>query len=110
MIIINFKTYEKATGEDARKLGEVCRKVRNQTDKEIIASPAAEDMLRLDHIDIPVFSQHVDSSEPGSHTGHTLIETVEKAGATGTLLNHSERRIPKEDIKKNSRESTSERS
>lgn len=99
MIIVNFKTYSEATGEEARKLGEICRKARHETDEEIIVSPATEDLLRLDHVDIPVFSQHVDPVEPGSHTGHTLIENVKEAGATGTLINHSERRIPEEEIK-----------
>lgn len=99
MIVVNFKTYSEATGKEARKLGEICRKARHETEEEIIVSPATEDLLRLDHVDIPVFSQHVDAADPGSHTGHTLVENVKEAGATGTLINHSERRIPKEDIK-----------
>lgn len=99
MIVVNFKTYDAATGEEAKKLGEICRKASKDTGTEIIVSPATEDLLRLNHIDVPVFSQHVDSVDSGSHTGHTLIENVEEAGATGTLLNHSEKRIPEEDIK-----------
>ena len=99
MIIVNFKTYSEATGEEARTLGEICRKARHETEEEIIVSPTTEDLLRLDHVDIPVFSQHIDAADPGSHTGHTLVENVKEAGATGTLINHSERRIPEEDIK-----------
>lgn len=99
MIVVNFKTYSEATGEKARKLGEICRKARHETGEEIVVSPATEDLLRLDHVEIPVFSQHVDAADPGSHTGHTLVENVKYAGATGTLINHSERRIPEEDIK-----------
>lgn len=100
MIIVNFKTYSAATGEKSRKLGEICRKARNETGEEIIVSPAAEDLLRLDHVDIPVYSQHIDPIEPGSHTGHTLVENVKASGATGTILNHSERRISDEKIRK----------
>lgn len=44
-------------------------------------------------VDIPVFSQHVDSVKPGPHTGHVLAEAVKSAGAEGTLINHSERRV-----------------
>ena len=98
MIIVNFKTYSSSTGEKARELGEICRKAREETGEEIVVSPATEDLLRLDHVNVPVFSQHVDPVEHGSHTGHTLIENVKAAGATGTLLNHSERRLPEEDI------------
>lgn len=100
MIVVNFKTYSKATGKEARKLGEICRKARHETGEEIIVSPATEDLLRLDHFDIPVFSQHIDAADPGSHTGHTLVENVKEAGAEGTLINHSEKRIPEEEIKK----------
>lgn len=100
MIVVNFKTYSEATGEKSRKLGEVCRKVKDETGNEIIVSPAAEDLLRLDHVNVPVFSQHVDPADPGSHTGHNLVENIKNAGAAGTLLNHSEKRISKEKIKK----------
>lgn len=100
MIVVNFKTYADATGEKARKLGEICSKVRTEKEEEIVVSPATEDLLRLDHVDIPVFSQHVDPSDPGSHTGHTLVENVKDSGATGTLINHSERRISEEKIQK----------
>src|SRR5205807_10657988 len=36
---------------------------------------------------------HVDSIKPGAYTGHILAEAVKAAGASGTILNHSERRI-----------------
>ncbi len=35
---------------------------------------------------------------PGAFTGHVLAEAVKAAGATGTLLNHSERRISNSEI------------
>ena len=38
-------------------------------------------------------SQHIDPVRPGAYTGHVLAEAVWSAGADGTLLNHSERRI-----------------
>ena len=31
--------------------------------------------------------------KPGSHTGHVLAEALKSAGAEGTLVNHSERRV-----------------
>ena len=98
MIVINFKTYSAATGTGARKLAEICHRVENETGKKIVVSPTIEDLLRLDHVNVEVFSQHIDPVEPGSHTGHTLAENVKEAGAVGTLLNHSERRIPTDQI------------
>ncbi len=44
-------------------------------------------------VEIPVFSQHIDPIKPGAYTGHVLADAVKAAGASGTILNHSERRI-----------------
>jgi len=49
-------------------------------------------------VGIPVFSQHMDPGDPGQYTGHVLGEALVEAGCTGTLLNHSERRMQLADI------------
>jgi triosephosphate isomerase len=49
-------------------------------------------------VGIPVFAQHVDNIAPGSFTGWVLPEAVAEAGAAGTLINHSERRLSAADI------------
>jgi triosephosphate isomerase (TIM) len=46
-----------------------------------------------ENVDILVFSQHLDPVKPGAYTGRVLAEAVKSAGAEGSLLNHSERRI-----------------
>ncbi|MFB6242302.1 MAG: triose-phosphate isomerase [Candidatus Nanosalina sp.] len=100
MIIINFKAYEEAIGEKAAVMAEICSKVSGETGKKIIVSPQAEDILRTSEFDVDVFSQHIDHQETGSHTGHSIPEGVKSAGASGTLINHSERRIDPEKIRK----------
>lgn len=42
---------------------------------------------------VETWAQHVSPIGHGSHTGSTLAEAVAGAGAVGTLLNHSERRL-----------------
>lgn len=42
---------------------------------------------------VKTWAQHVSPVEHGSHTGSTLAEATVDAGATGTLLNHSENRL-----------------
>ena len=44
------------------------------------------------------WAQHVAPIDPGSHTGHVLPEAAAAAGASGTLLNHSERRLSLADL------------
>ena len=94
MIITNFKTYESATGEAAMKLGRIHEAVAKETGADIRIAVQPVDLAWLSHaLDIPVYAQHVDPVEFGSHTGHILPENVKMATATGTLLNHSERRL-----------------
>ncbi|MFB6193055.1 MAG: triose-phosphate isomerase [Candidatus Nanohaloarchaea archaeon] len=98
MIIINTKAYSKGVGKNLEKLVD---KIIDSTDQDkIIMSVQPEDILRLEDKDIEVYAQHVDGVEPGSHTGSILPKGVREAGATGTLINHSENRLEKKEIKK----------
>ena len=42
---------------------------------------------------IDTWAQHTDGVDPGSQTGSNLAAALVRAGATGTLLNHSEHRL-----------------
>lgn len=100
MIVINFKAYSEATGKKARQLAEACEKARKETGERIVISPSNSDLLRAEHLDLEIFSQHIDPVNPGSHTGSVTVKEVKSAGATGTLLNHSERRLDEETLEK----------
>lgn len=96
MIIVNFKTYSEASGPESVEIARACRKASEETGEKVVAVPQPQDLLRLNDLD--KFSQHLDPIKPGSHTGHMLPENIVDAGATGTLINHSERRIDAEEI------------
>ncbi|MFB6203741.1 MAG: triose-phosphate isomerase [Candidatus Nanohaloarchaea archaeon] len=98
MLIVNFKAYSQGTGRDSVELAEKCIAAARDTGEKLILSVQPEDLLRLEEKDVEVFAQHIDPVEPGSHTGHVLAEGVRDAGASGTLINHSERRLEKEEI------------
>ncbi len=49
-------------------------------------------------VSIPIFAQHIDPIKPGSKTGHILAEAMKDAGAVGSIINHSERRLKLADI------------
>jgi triosephosphate isomerase len=94
IIIVNYKTYAEATGKKALKLSKIAEKVSVETGVNIGVSPQFTDIAPITNIvSIPVFAQHIDPITPGSHTGHILLESVKEAGAVGTLINHSERRL-----------------
>ncbi len=99
LLVVNFKTYVESTGKRAIELAKLAGEVSRETGVTIIVAPQFTDIEPVSKtVDIPVFSQHVDSVKPGAHTGHVLAEAVKSAGAEGTLLNHSERRINASEI------------
>lgn len=94
VIIVNFKTYKESTGEKAVELAKICGKVAKETGKEIVVAVQAADIYHVSQaVSIPVFAEHVDASEQGQTTGRVTMESVKAAGASGTLVNHSERRL-----------------
>jgi triosephosphate isomerase len=102
LIVLNFKTYEESTGENALKLSKICDDVAKETDAKIIVVPQLADIYRISgEVSIPVYAQHFDNIKYGSSTGHVLAEAVKAAGATGSLVNHSENRLKLADIEAN---------
>lgn len=100
LYIINYKTYQKGTGKEALKLSKIIEEVRKKTGEEIISVVQPADIFRIkQQTTVPVFSQHIDSIEFGSNTGWILPESIKQAGAEGTLLNHSERKLKMEKLK-----------
>lgn len=94
VIVVNFKTYQEASGEKALALAKVCEGVSRETGASIVIAPPAMDLALLARsVDIPVFAQHLDSVSSGSTTGHVTVENAKLSGAKGTLVNHSERRL-----------------
>ena len=99
LIIVNFKTYLQATGDQALSLSRTAEHVSLETGAAIGVAPQAINLMEIANaVDIPVFAQHMDPYEPGSHTGAMLPETVKASGAVGTLINHSEKRMLLADV------------
>jgi triosephosphate isomerase (TIM) len=57
--------------------------------------PVAREMQR-----VLVFAQHMDSLQVGRGIGSVLPEAVKAAGAAGVLLNHVERRLPMDELRR----------
>ena len=101
IMIVNFKNYLEASGEGAVRLAKVAEGVAKELDVEIVVAPPIPDLsIVAKSVSIPVFAQHVDLAEPGSTTGSIVPEIIKVSGGSGTLLNHSEKRVPIGVIKK----------
>ena len=100
-VLVNFKTYLQSTGKNALKLAKIAEKVSLETEICIGVAPQYVDIPKITkEVSIPVFAQHIDPISPGRNTGHILAEAVKEAGAVGTIINHSERRLKLTEIEK----------
>jgi len=94
LILVNFKTYRESIGQKGLELARAAERVSRETGVCIAVAPQTPDLSRIaSSLGIPVFSQHVDPEEPGAHTGGVTPESLKEAGVSGTILNHSERRL-----------------
>lgn len=101
VVILNYKTYEEATGQLALKLSAIAEKLSKKFGISIVVAPQFVDIAAIAaKCKIPVFAQHVDPILPGSNTGQVLPESILAVGGVGTLLNHAERKLPYEILEK----------
>jgi len=98
-ILVNLKTYQEGMGSNAHRIAAAAEAVARESGVAIGIAPVFTEIRPLSqHYAIPVYAQHIDAVTPGAHTGHILPEAVRAAGARGTLINHSERRLTLADI------------
>ncbi|MFC6825825.1 triose-phosphate isomerase [Halopelagius fulvigenes] len=93
-ILVNLKAYPC----DPIEVATAAREVSEESGVRIAVSPQAADIARVAETGVETWAQHVDPNGHGSHTGSTLAEAVAEAGAEGTLINHSEKRLKLADI------------
>ncbi len=97
-IIVNYKTYSQSIGKKGLELTKI---IEENGEANWIVCPQTADLRMIsEKTKVPVLAQHIDGISPGSNTGHVLIDTVIEAGATGTLINHSENRLKMSEIEK----------
>ncbi len=93
-LLVNFKAYLESTGKRAVDLSKKIQEVGRNTGVKVGVAPQFCDIEQVaTSVNIPVFAQHIDSVSPGAYTGFVLAESVRAAGASGTLINHSERNV-----------------
>jgi triosephosphate isomerase len=102
IIIVNYKTYQKGFGKEALQLTKTLEMAAKMSGVSIAAAVSPLDIRTISgESSIPIFAQHMDPIGFGSNTGFILPEAVLEAGASGTLINHSEHRMKLADIEEN---------
>src|SRR5438128_389891 len=100
-IVLNFKTYPEILGKRGWDLAKRFAAVEDDTGASIVLCPPATDLAHVAKlVHIPVFGQHVDATDAGQATGWIPPEALLEAGAAGTLINHSERKVAWEEMAK----------
>ncbi|MGC8608268.1 MAG: triose-phosphate isomerase [Thermoplasmata archaeon] len=99
VIIVNMKNYSESTGKKFDLM--MLNMKASSNDYRKIVSPSYLDLHKGElYPDFEFFAQHVDEYDPGPFTGKIIMENLLYNGIHGSLLNHSENRIPPERIKK----------
>ncbi len=88
-VLVNLKAYPC----DPVTVAEAVATVSEEAGVDVAVAPQAAHLSAVAETGATTWAQHVSPVDHGSHTGSTLAEAVADAGATGTLLNHSERRL-----------------
>ena len=104
ILILNFKNYLEVSGRKCIELAKAAEKVTKSFDARIqivVAPPQPALSSVKEHVEIPVFAQHVDDAKEGSSTGFFIPEISQSFGAQGSLINHSEHRIERTDTIQN---------
>lgn len=93
-VLVNLKAYP----SDPVSVAEAARDAAEETGARIAVAPQAAHLSPVAETGVETWAQHVSPVDHGSHTGSTLAAAVADAGAVGTLLNHSERRLTLADV------------
>lgn len=99
VLVVNFKAYREVEGVKALEISRICEELAKETGVSIIVCPPTVELARVaQQVCIPVFCQHTDAKSFGANTGWITPSAVKQAGASGTLLNHSEHRLMLYDV------------
>ncbi|MEW6043649.1 MAG: triose-phosphate isomerase [Thermoproteota archaeon] len=98
MFIINYKNYDEIAGKNAAKLAQVADKVAKKYHIKIAIAPPHHLLGSIKNYSGPLLAQHVDNAKVGSTTGYVIPELLKKSKISGSLINHSEHRIPQSEI------------
>lgn len=100
LLIINLKNYLEASGSQTLDLAGTAEAVSRDTGVEIALAPPSPFLSEIAKlVELPILAQHLDIARPGSTTGSFVPEIVRNAGVRGSLVNHSEHRIPRNEIR-----------
>ncbi|MBI4361064.1 triosephosphate isomerase [Candidatus Micrarchaeota archaeon] len=101
-VVLNLKTYVESTGQNALFLLEAAATARTNHSLVFCPSPLDASLVARSRTGGQplLFGQYADANSSGAFTGSAPLDQFKKLGFEGTLLNHSEKKIPHPQIQK----------
>ncbi len=94
LILLNFKVYQEALGKRALPLARKIAQAK-KNGYEVAIAPSLLTIKEIaEKVSLPVFAQHTSHAPVGASTGRVVAQELKSIGVKGTILNHSERKIP----------------
>ena len=93
-LLLNLKGYTESFADASLSIAAYARDVSNETGVTVIVCPPTPWLQPVSFSGAVTYAQHADPVEPGATTGYHSLEMLRTAGASGTLINHSEHRLP----------------
>ncbi len=94
-IIVNLKAYREASGRRALEIAKAAEKAYRETGVLVAVAPNVLDAaLIAGEVEIPVYVQHLDPYGYGPHTGSLVADMLLEYGIAGSIINHSEKKVP----------------
>jgi triosephosphate isomerase len=99
------KNFPEVSGLQGLNFALIAKKVAETTDSVIwLAPPTASLFAMHKKVGMKILAQHVDAGKAENSTGFLPIEMAKLSGAWGSIVNHSEHRLPLTQIKQTVKE------
>ncbi|MGC8568980.1 MAG: triose-phosphate isomerase [Nitrososphaeria archaeon] len=100
VFLLNYKAYPNSYGTRAMELARSVDSLGKKYGVEVIIAVPATMISRISSEVswAKVYAQHVDPVDEGAYTGHITVQMIKEAGAVGSMLNHSEKRIRMDEL------------
>jgi triosephosphate isomerase len=98
MLVVNMKNYTETSKGQAIRMAQASSRASKRYGVVIAIAPPTGMLSEMAGHHVTVFAQHLDNFGVGSTTGYNIPEIMKSMGVAGALINHSERRIPEQDI------------
>jgi len=100
VLLINFKNYSEILGEGAVRMAKAAQQACEGLDVELILAPPTPTLgVVAAATTALVFGQSVTNGQEGKSTGAVIPEALKASGCSGSIINHSESRLPAEVVR-----------